>query len=182
MPSGVRSLAAGSAPKDIAAVLREDGCVVVTGLASSATMDRIAEELEPWLAAAASGYSEFVGHATRRTGALVARSSTARTLVADPTVLGVLDLVLADHASTYQLDLTQMIDIGPGETAQTIHRDRWTFDNYPFAPGFEAEINLMWAVSETIQASIMPKKAPRRMYSKALAGAQRSSTRATTIP
>ena len=35
---------------------------------------------------------------------------------------------------------------------------------------------------ETIQASIMPNKAPRRMYSKALAGAQRSRTRATMIP
>src|ERR1700730_15405285 len=41
---------------------------------------------------------------------------------------------------------------------------------------------LMWAASEMIQESIMPKKAPRRMYSKALAGAQRSSTKATTIP
>src|ERR1035441_1525866 len=40
---------------------------------------------------------------------------------------------------------------------------------------------LMWAAREMIQESIMPKKAPRRMYSKALAGAQRSSTRATTI-
>src|SRR5208282_1534380 len=40
----------------------------------------------------------------------------------------------------------------------------------------------MWAASETIQASIMPNSAPRRMYSKALAGAQRSSTRATMIP
>src|SRR5208337_5261424 len=41
---------------------------------------------------------------------------------------------------------------------------------------------LTWAASEMIQESIMPKKAARRMYSKALAGAQRSSTRATTIP
>src|SRR5580658_2702839 len=39
----------------------------------------------------------------------------------------------------------------------------------------------MWAASEMIQESIMPKKAPRRIYSKALAGAQRSRTRATTI-
>jgi len=115
-------------------------------------MDRIAEELEPWLSTAEPGYSDFVGHATRRTGALIARSPTARTLITDPTILSVLDLALADHASTYQVDLTQMIDMGPGETAQAIHRDRWTFDNYPFPLGFEAEINLMWAVSDFTEA------------------------------
>jgi ectoine hydroxylase-related dioxygenase (phytanoyl-CoA dioxygenase family) len=141
-----------TAPKEIAAALREDGCVVVTGLAPPETMDRIAEELEPWLSAAEPGHSEFVGHATRRTGALIARSPTARTLITDPTILSVLDVALADHASTYQVDLTQMIDIGPGETAQAIHRDRWTFDNYPFPPGFEAEVNLMWAVSDFTEA------------------------------
>jgi ectoine hydroxylase-related dioxygenase (phytanoyl-CoA dioxygenase family) len=152
MPIGVRTVVADAVPKEIAAVLREDGCVVISSLASSATMDRIAEELEPWLSTAALGHSDFVGHATRRTGALIARSATARTLITDPTILSVLDLVLADHASTYQVDLTQVIDMGPGETAQPIHRDRWTFDNYPFAPGFEAEINLMWAVSDFTEA------------------------------
>ncbi len=148
----MRTTARDAAPKDIADVLREDGCVVIGSLAPSATMDQISEELEPWLSTAEPGYSDFVGHATRRTGALIARSQTARTLITDPTVLSVLDLVLADHASTYQVDLTQMIDMGPGETAQTIHRDVWTFDNYPFPPGFEAEINLMWAVSEFTEA------------------------------
>jgi ectoine hydroxylase-related dioxygenase (phytanoyl-CoA dioxygenase family) len=152
MPNGVRTTAGDAAPKEIANVLREDGCVVISGLASSATMDRISEELEPWLSTAKPGHSDFVGHATRRTGALIARSPTARTLIADPTILNVLDLTLADHASTYQVDLTQMIDMGPGETAQSIHRDIWTFDNYPFPPGFEAEINMMWAVSEFTEA------------------------------
>ena len=148
MSGGVRTVVADTAPKDIAAVLREDGCVVVGGLASSATMDQIAEELEPWLSTAKPGSSEFLGHATRRSGALIARSPTARTLISAPTVLSVLDLALADHASTYQIDLTQLIDIGPGESAQRIHRDRWSFDNYPFPTGFEAEIATMWALTD----------------------------------
>jgi ectoine hydroxylase-related dioxygenase (phytanoyl-CoA dioxygenase family) len=148
MPGGVRTVAGDTAPSAIADALREDGCVIVTGLASSTTMDRIAEELEPFLATANPGYSEFLGYTTRRMGALIARSPTARTLIIDPTILDVLDLALADHASTYQIDLTQMIDIGPGQSAQSIHRDRWSFDNYPFPVGFEVEIATMWAVTD----------------------------------
>jgi ectoine hydroxylase-related dioxygenase (phytanoyl-CoA dioxygenase family) len=115
-------------------------------------MDRIAEELEPWLSQTLLGRSDFVGRTTRRTGALIARSPTARTLITDPAILGVLDLTLADHAATYQIDLTQMIDIGPGESAQVIHRDRWSFDNFPFPLGFEAEIATMWAVTDFTEA------------------------------
>ncbi|MGB7051564.1 MAG: phytanoyl-CoA dioxygenase family protein [Acidimicrobiales bacterium] len=148
MSGAVRTVADGTAPRDIAAVLREDGCVVVTGLASSATMDQIAEEMEPWLSTTKPGSSEFLGHATRRSGALIAKSPTARALICAPTILGVLDLALADHASIYQVDLTQLIDIGPGESAQRIHRDRWSFDNYPFPTGFEVEIATMWAVTD----------------------------------
>jgi ectoine hydroxylase-related dioxygenase (phytanoyl-CoA dioxygenase family) len=132
---------------DIAAILREDGCAIVAGLATPDAMGAVATELEAHLEATSRGRSDFLGHATRRTGALIARSPAARPLIVHPTILGVLDLVLGDHASTYQVDLTQLIDIGPGETAQAIHRDRWSFDNYPFPVGFEAEVGTMWAVS-----------------------------------
>lgn len=148
MPDGVRTLAADSSPKDIAKVLSDDGAVILTGLATGETMDRITAELEPWLAETDSGASDFLGQATRRVGALIARSPTARELIAHPVILNVLDLTLGDHASTYQVDLTQVIDIGPGETAQDLHRDQWSFDNFPFPMGFEAEIGTMWAVTD----------------------------------
>jgi ectoine hydroxylase-related dioxygenase (phytanoyl-CoA dioxygenase family) len=111
-------------------------------------MDQIAEEVEPWLSTTKPGSSDFLGHATRRSGALIAKSPAARALICAPTILSVLDLALADHASIYQIDLTQLIDIGPGESAQRIHRDRWSFDNYPFPTGFEVEIATMWAVTD----------------------------------
>ena len=44
------------------------------------------------------------------------------------------------------LNLTQAIQIGPGEPAQVIHRDDLMFN---FAhPEFEAMINAMWAVDD----------------------------------
>jgi ectoine hydroxylase-related dioxygenase (phytanoyl-CoA dioxygenase family) len=111
-------------------------------------MDQVLSETEPYLSATSGGRSDFLGHRTRRIGALVARSPSARSLITNPTVLDVLDLTLADHGSTFQLDLTQLIDIGPGEPAQMIHRDQWAFDHYPFPIGFEAEIGTMWAATD----------------------------------
>ena len=105
-------------------------------------------ELEPQLSVTRGGDTEFLGHATRRIGALIARSPSVRALVTHPTILDTLDLTLGDHASTYQIDLTQLIDIGPGEPGQMIHCDQWSFDRFPFPKGFEAEINTMWAVTD----------------------------------
>ena len=46
----------------------------------------------------------------------------------------------------YQLNLTQAIQIGPGEPQQIMHPDDPLF---PYVhPGYEAMINCMWAVDE----------------------------------
>jgi hypothetical protein len=146
--SAAKTLPADASPGEIATVLRDDGCVIISELASHETVDQVRAELEPHLNATREGNSDFLGHRTRRTGALIARSATARTLMTHPSVLGALDLALGDHASTYQIDLTQLIDIGPGEPGQLIHRDQWSFDRFPFPRGFEAEIGTMWAITD----------------------------------
>jgi hypothetical protein len=148
MPVAARTVGANIAPADIAAVLREDGCVIISDLVSPQMMDQISAELEPYITSTDGGSTDFLGHATRRTGALIARSPSARSLVAHPTILDTLDLVLGKEGSTFQVDLTQLVDIGPGEPAQMIHRDQWSFDHFPFPTGFEAEVGTMWAATE----------------------------------
>ena len=148
MQKAVRTVGSSSSPADIANVLDEDGCVVIADLATPETMDQIRAELEPHLTTTGGGNTDFLGETTRRTGALIARSVTARSLITHPTVIDTLDLVLGDHASTFQIDLTQLVTIGPGEPAQMIHRDQWAFDRYPFPRGFEAEVATMWAVTD----------------------------------
>jgi hypothetical protein len=148
MAAEVRTVGNATAAEDIATVLREDGCAIIADVVSPAMMDQITTELEPYVAATEVGPFEFLGHATRRTGALIARSPSARTLVSHPTILETVDLLLGDHCSTFQIDLTQLVDIGPGEPAQMIHRDQWSFDHYPFPTGFEAEISTMWAATD----------------------------------
>jgi ectoine hydroxylase-related dioxygenase (phytanoyl-CoA dioxygenase family) len=141
-------LAADAAIDDIEAAIRESGCAVVERLASDDDMDRVEAELASYLAATAPGADEFAGENTRRTGALLARSVTFRDLAAHPVVLGVLDRVLGDHATSYQLHLTQVIDIGPGAPAQMVHRDQWAFDFFRFPSGFEVECHTMWAMND----------------------------------
>jgi ectoine hydroxylase-related dioxygenase (phytanoyl-CoA dioxygenase family) len=152
MTTPARTVGADIAPADIAAILSEDGCVIISDLVSPQMMDQVTAELQPYITATNSGQTEFLGHATRRTGALIARSPSARSLVAHPTILDTLDLVLGQQGSTFQVDLTQLVDIGPGEPAQMIHRDQWSFDHFPFPTGFEAEVGTMWAVTEFTEA------------------------------
>ena len=134
-------------PASVAAALSEAGCAVIEHLAPTTTMDAVASELAPWMDATPDGPDEFSGHVTKRTGALLARSETARDLVVHPTILGTAGAVLS-HATSYQLHLTQVIAIGPGETAQPIHRDQWAFDFFPFPAGYEVQCNTLWAMTD----------------------------------
>jgi ectoine hydroxylase-related dioxygenase (phytanoyl-CoA dioxygenase family) len=146
--SSVPRVGAGAPVDDVEAALRDAGCVVVEQLAPLELMDRVESELAPYLAATPAGADEFTGVNTRRTGSLLARSRSFVELAAHPTVLATLDRVLGDHATSFQLHLTQVIEIGPGEPAQLVHRDQWAFDFFTFPSGFEVECHTMWAMSD----------------------------------
>ena len=149
----VQSLAPTAAADDVVAVLAEDGCVVVERLVPPETMDEIHAELAPHLDATAAGPDEFSGLNTRRTGSLIARSPGFHPIASHPLVLGTLDQVLGEHATNYQLHLTQVIDIGPGEPAQLLHRDQWAFDFFPFPTGYEVQCNTIWAMTDFTEAN-----------------------------
>jgi ectoine hydroxylase-related dioxygenase (phytanoyl-CoA dioxygenase family) len=134
--------------RDLVTALREHGCAVVEQLVAPDGMATIHAELAPHLDATAYGVDGSAGFRTRRTGALVARSPAFRDLVVHPLALATMDRVLGDHATTYQLHLTQAIAVGPGERAQRPHRDQWVFDRFAFPRGFETECFVMWALTD----------------------------------
>jgi ectoine hydroxylase-related dioxygenase (phytanoyl-CoA dioxygenase family) len=143
----VRHLPPDSTGADVAAVLDEDGCVVVDELAPPALMDAVWGELEPFLAATRFGPDTFSGYRTRRTGGLVARSPAARQLVMHPVVVDAARTHLAG-STNIQLHLTQLIAIGPDEPAQPVHRDQWAFDFFPFPIGYAVQCNTLWAMTD----------------------------------
>jgi Phytanoyl-CoA dioxygenase (PhyH) len=134
-------------PEAVAEAVAADGAVIVDRLAPPELMDRVGEELRPWLADTPVGPDDFSGRLTRRTGALIARSISSRELVMHPLALGTTALVLA-HATNFQLHLTQAIAIGPGQGAQPLHRDRWAFDFFPFPNAYEVQCNTIWALTD----------------------------------
>ena len=138
---------ASAAPEAVAEALAEAGCAIVERLASASQREEALRELAPYLESTPAGADDFAGRRTRRTGGLIARSPRCRDFVAHPFVQDVVGRVLA-HATNYQLHLTQMIAIGPGEPAQLIHRDQWAFDFFPFPSGYEVQCNTIWAMND----------------------------------
>jgi ectoine hydroxylase-related dioxygenase (phytanoyl-CoA dioxygenase family) len=136
-----------STADEVAAALAQDGAVVVDNLISADAMDKVAAELRPFIDATSFGPDDFSGRRTKRTGGLVGRSPACRELVMNPLVLAATKKVLS-HAMSFQLHLTQVIAIGPGEPAQPIHRDQWAFDFFPFPKGYEVQCNTLWAMTD----------------------------------
>ena len=143
----VQHLPSSTTPTEISKVLADDGAVIVDRVASTELLDRFDAEISPYIEATRPGPDDFSGHNTRRTGALIARSPAARELVMEPLVLGTCQEVLG-HATSFQLHLTQVISIGPGEPAQPIHRDQWAYDFFTFPQGYEVQCNTIWALTD----------------------------------
>jgi ectoine hydroxylase-related dioxygenase (phytanoyl-CoA dioxygenase family) len=132
---------------EVAAALAQDGAAIIDQLVTPKVMDKVAEELRPFIDATRFGPDNFAGRRTKRTGGLVARSQGCRDLVMNPLVLATTKKVLS-HAMSFQLHLTQVIAIGSGEPAQPIHRDQWAFDFFPFPKGYEVQCNTLWAMTD----------------------------------
>jgi len=143
----IKHLSASASADEICAALADDGCVVVDNVVRPEVMDEIARELRPFAENTPLGPDDFSGRRTRRTGGLIARSPKSRELVMHPVVLGATARMLG-HATSFQLHLTQIISIGPDEPAQTIHRDQWAFDFFPFPRGYEVQCNTIWAMTD----------------------------------
>jgi len=137
---------------EVAAALQSDGCAIVEQLVPHDVLDQARAELQPYLEATPVGPDDFSGRRTRRTGGLIARSRTCREVIMHPVVLEAVGSVL-QRATSFQLHLTQVIAIGPGEPGQPIHRDQWAFDFFPFPAGYEVQCNTIWAMTDFTAAN-----------------------------
>jgi ectoine hydroxylase-related dioxygenase (phytanoyl-CoA dioxygenase family) len=139
--------------EDIGEVLHQDGCVIVRNLVPESLMDTIHAELTPYIDATAIGRDDFAGFRTQRTGSLVARSRSFHELALHPLVLDTAAKVLGPYCKKFQLHLTQVIKINPGETAQLLHQDQLVYDPFRFPQGMECELHTMWALTDFTEAN-----------------------------
>ncbi len=128
-------------------ILAREGALVIDDLASSSVIDAVAAETETFVDATPNGSDDFSGRTTKRTGALIARSSSSRELVSHPLILDVAGQLM-HQASSIQVHLTQIISIGPDSPGQSIHRDEWAFDFFPFPSDVHPQCNTIWAMTD----------------------------------
>jgi ectoine hydroxylase-related dioxygenase (phytanoyl-CoA dioxygenase family) len=129
---------ADAAPADIKAVVERDGGVILRGFFTRDQIDRFNSEIDsqmnrlnpgPPNPVEVAGYAGFHGANTKRLTNVVTHSPTFRNeFLQDPRMLAIADELLLPVADSYIMSAAQVIEIGPGNAAQPLHRD---FENWP---------------------------------------------------
>ena len=130
----------------IVAAVQQDGAVILDNVLSDGFIAALREETDPYMEHTSNGEDHFAGHHTTRTGGLLVRSEKCRELIEHQTILNPCNEFLAPYCERVQLHLTQIIRIRPGETAQTIHRDRWAWGKH--LSHLEPQFNTIWAITD----------------------------------
>ncbi len=131
----VKRLPADCTTDDIVEANERDGGVIVDGWLSPDLLGRFNAELDPWLGAhrgtdsGSDTSDEFLGRRTRRLHALCVKAPSFTEIMLDERLLGFAEAVMGPISPTIILNNGEVIDIGPGESAQPFHRDddAWNF-------------------------------------------------------
>ncbi|OAQ59107.1 phytanoyl- dioxygenase protein [Pochonia chlamydosporia 170] len=160
-PTQLRHVNVSSSCTDVLKVLREDGGVIIKGLLSQDQVDRMNQDIQPAMDQLAAGSThsdewtqQFHGTNTKRLTNLVTISQTFRQDILDNDIIHHLcEAVFLQDSGTYWLNTAQVIEIGPGNKAQELHRDQVQYPIFthcgPDAP--EACVNFMIALTDFTQ-------------------------------
>ena len=145
MPS-LQHLPADAESSAIVSAVQQDGAVILDDVLSEGFIAALREETDPYMEHTSNGEDHFAGYKTTRTGGLLVRSAKCRGLIEHESILAPCNEFLSPYCERVQLHLTQIIRIRPGETAQTIHRDRWAWGKH--LSHLEPQFNTIWAITD----------------------------------
>lgn len=122
---------------DIVEANERDGGVIVDGWIKAALLRQFNAELEPWFDqhrgtdSGSKASDKFLGLQTRRLQGLAAKAPRFIDILIDEQLQGFAETVLRPISPAIILNNGEVIDIGPGESAQPMHRDddAWNFAN-----------------------------------------------------
>ena len=157
---------------DVLDAIDRHGFAVIERAVPVASCDRVVAEMRPYIDATPHGLHGLGG--TRRTGALVARSSASHELIAHPAILRLAKSILGEQRLAgsavqingrsgkgekgfrypWHLHLTQIIDVGPGGGSDAmphqlkLHRANgmWVHDFQNAA--LDLQVEVMWALTD----------------------------------
>lgn len=135
--------------------LGREGYAVIEGVLTPDHVAAVRGELTELLDGVPPGRNPFEGFRTRRLYAVFGKTRVLDELALHPLVLGSVEAVLG-HCL---LSAPTGIEIGPGEIAQSLHRDEGI---YPIAhPHPELVANVMWTLDEFTEANGATRVVPR---------------------
>ena len=141
-------------PANLCAVLERDGAAVVEGALAPALLEGLNRDFDRIVAATPPGVRhpteddmvDFYGEATIRADGLPGKSTVFVEAMLSPLLCGVADHFLLPNCDDYLLNTGQLIEIGPGESDQRLHRDEGVWRHVP-APKPELEIEALFALN-----------------------------------
>ena len=133
--------------EEILQILDDDAGLIIDNFLDEDGLERIKNDLKPYLEVTKNGQDEFTGFETKRVGALMARSKTCQDLALDPLINQMAYSFLGPHCESYQLHFTSAIQIGPGESSQILHRDRGVWGGY-IPRKIETQFSTVWAIND----------------------------------
>jgi len=133
-------------------ILQRDGGVIIDNVLSSDALIQLKTEMAPFVDAGRTGRDAFTGHQTTRFGALIARSPACGKIALHPLIHTACELYLGPYCETHQLNFSQAISIGPGESGQSLHRDRGVWGTH-LPRSIEPQFSTVWALTDFTQAN-----------------------------
>lgn len=154
----LRSVASTAPTTEILDIVATDGGVIIKNFLTAEQIARFNAEVDEPMAALAPGskhdhelIAEFHGKNTKRLTNLVNHSRTFREEILDKDLVHDLcDAKFLEESGTYWMTTAQLIEIGPGNKAQMLHRDLENW--YPFVAlgpnGPEVTVNFLIAFTD----------------------------------
>jgi len=145
---------------DVIAALERDGGVIVENFLAPETLDGLRRDLLPRFETQPVGRDGFSGYRTRRLSRLFGRTRHCAEIATHPLYLPVAEHFLCRPravwvggermmvAADVRIGVTQAIQIGPGQTAQPLHRDDTAFLWRHPTGGREGRLQIICAVSD----------------------------------
>ena len=160
MPPSLERLPGTAGSADLCALLERDGAVIVEDALTAEQLAGLNGDLDRLIAATAPGLRhpttdemvEFYGHSTIRLDGIPAKSKTFLEVMLLPLLTEAADHFLLPNCDDYLFNTGQLIQIGPGETVQWLHRDEDAWRNLP-PPRPRLEVEAMFALSDFTKAN-----------------------------
>lgn len=152
---GIKRINNNASSEELCNLLESDGAVIVEDILTAEQLANLNAELDAHVTKTGPGLRnpsaeamiEFYGQSTIRIDGLPAKSPTFLEAMLLPQLCRTADHFLLPSCEDYLLNTGQLIEIGPGESAQELHYDESAWEEVP-SPTPQLEIEAMFALTD----------------------------------